>query len=167
MLACAGPMWLLSANGGAAAATNMPHTHRHRGVRSCSANVVLQEAVISVRAMVRVKTVRTEISIAGWDLTVRGGGEDERTAPGWGCEIENRPVVEAEREIQMLQLGEGSAMIEQQQIFPAALPGHSRKKTNRRSFLLVDIKGRIKHRGYWITINICSLRSLVRVNNSV
>lgn len=57
------------------------HTFTHQGAWSCSANAVLQDAVIIVRAVERVKTLRSEISIAGWDLTVQREKErgDERT----------------------------------------------------------------------------------------
>ena len=54
------------------------HALTHQGVWSCSANAVLQDVVIGVRAVERVKTLRSEISITGWDLTVQRRGEDER-----------------------------------------------------------------------------------------
>lgn len=137
------------------------HTLTHQGVWSCSANAVLQDAVISVRAAERVKTLRSEISIAGWDLTVQRGGENGRIGERWCCENKKKAGVEAECEIQMLQLGEGSAMIEQRQILLAALLGRcGSSKSNRKVFSSADIKGRIKQQGYWITINICSLPSL-------
>lgn len=54
------------------------------------------------------------------------GGEDEGTGERWHCanKIKRKPGAEAEYKIQMLQLDEGSAMIEHQQVSPAALPGH-------------------------------------------
>lgn len=61
------------------------HTLTHQGVRSCSANAVLQDAVISVRAAKRVKTLRSEISIAGWNgmrERERGGAVKTKKRPG-------------------------------------------------------------------------------------
>lgn len=67
------------------------HAHTHRGVWSCSANVVLQDAVISVRAVDHVKTL-SEISITGWDLTVQRGGGNERMGERWRC-VKTKPSV--------------------------------------------------------------------------
>ena len=68
------------------------HTFTHQGAWSCSANAVLQDAVIIVRAVERVKTLRSEISIAGWDLTVQREKErgDERTRERWCFENKNK-----------------------------------------------------------------------------
>lgn len=86
LLVWSGTVWLVSGNGGSGSGergsysyktvnTHTLHSHSHTGcVQSCSANAVLQDAVISVGAAVHDRTLRSEISVAGWVLTERMRG---------------------------------------------------------------------------------------------
>ncbi len=138
------------------------HTHRvtHQGVWSCSANAVLQDAVISVRAVECVITLRTEISITGWDLTVQRGRQEKRMGEGWRWKRKRLGLKRSMR-FQCYNWVRGQPWMNNSKSFSqdswdvAAVANQTRK-----SFLSADIKGRIKQLGYWITIKICSLQSL-------
>lgn len=131
-------------------------TFTQQAAKSCSANVVLQDAVISAEAVDHVKTLRSEISIAGWDLTVQRGREQERMGERWRCVKTKQSV-----RFQCYSLVMAQPWLNSSKSF-SLHSGDVVAGANQtvKSSLSVDVKGRTKQQGYWITINIFSLLSL-------